>query len=402
MQSELLITPGFSMQGGQNQITFPANSVNHLQTAEYLDSWDWYQQTYGLYAFMKLTKRYEYNLHTISGSPLIWQPFSTCEFSPGNNIRSKKTTFTPDRVKLNERMCHDDLFNSCFEQMLTYGNGPVELDAEGTRMINMILEEIMYQSMVSARALLSTGGLYDLDAAGFDFEGTPADRIALLKLVYSSTSGWLTGFRDLAADGVAPHLNIAGVFNPANITAANYTATGGFRAIYDAVKAGAPKALQQLINNGPGVTNKGRRIGAVVVVSPTVYTWVVNTEIAEGAAVAQNKMRMAKTQINANTQGAPTFVYSIDGVPIVCANEIGTFDQYMAGDTYSCHIIASGNIQLGISFDSLNSNTNIGILVEQSQRAHDYGTTYFLAHGLFKAVLADHNLAAGSFVRHEL
>lgn len=400
--NELLITPGFSMTGGQNQITFAADSVNHLQRAEYLDSWDFFQQTYGLYSFMRLSKRLEYNLHTISGSPLIWQPFNTCEFSPGNNVRAKKTTFTPDRVKLNERFCHDDLFNSCFEQLINYGDSAgVELDAEGVRMVNEILQEVMYQSQVSARALLATGGLYDVNAGGFDFGATPADQIALFKAVYQTTSGWLTGFADLASAGVAPHLNIAGVFNPGNITAANYTA-GGFQAIHDAVRAGAPKALLNLINKGPGTTNKGRRIGAVGVATPAVYTWLVNSEIAESAQVATNKMRISKTMINNNGQGAPTYVYSIDGMPVICADELGTFDQYMAGDTYGYFIVASGNIQLGMSFDSLSPANPAAILVEQSMRAHDYGTVYYLAHALFKAVLADHNLAAGSFVRHEL
>src|SRR5690606_18882203 len=203
------------------------------------------------------------------------QPLNTCEFTPGNTIRNLKTDFKPDKIKLNEKMCWDELFGSCFEHLLTYGaGGEIELDAQGEQYINAVLEELMYQYTVGTRAVLATGGLWNISANNFDFGNTSAELIAALKRTYGTTQGWVAGFAQTAADGSAPHLNVQGIITPADILPGNHA--GGIVTVYDELKAAAPKKLLKLINKSGVRTTGGRVLRALFVQSPAVYNWTVN------------------------------------------------------------------------------------------------------------------------------
>ena len=394
----LLIAPGFQTNGTTDQITYPSPSLNAFTAAEYAETFGFFQRLYGFYSYMRLTKYRTYILNVIKGNPLVWFPLRNCDFEPGNTLRNVRRELSPDRVKLNEKICWDEMFGSCFEVLQDYdGDGPLELDAAGEQLMDTMLRELMYQATVGARALLATGGLYDISALNFDFGETPNDLIELMARSYNSTKGFVAGYVEAAQAGISPNLNVQGIIAQQDISTSNHAQ--GVLHVYDSLRSEGSKELTNLINVGSITTSKGRKLRAAFQVSAPIYTWVVNSFNAQSEEVATNNPRIRRERINVESEGVPEYVYFIDNTPVILAEEVNTFDQFMAGDTYFAQICQTGNIQLGTGFADLEGRDSVGMLVERSMRAEDHGTVRYLAHGLFKAALSDPNMAVATVVR---
>lgn len=393
----LHIAPGFQSEGFVDQITYPSKSLNAFTEADYAETFGFYQNLFKFYSYMKLTKMRTFVLNVIKGSPLVWYPLKSCDFEPGRTLGSTRRELTPDRAKLNEKICWDELFDSCFETLLDYNGQTIELDADGEKLINAMTSQLMYQATVGARALLATGMLYDIDAAGFDFGGVSNDVKEVFLKVYKTTKGFVSGYVEAAAQGITPWLNVQGVIAQQDISISNHAQ--GILHVYDSLRGEAPKELRNLINMGSITTSKGRKIRAAFQVSGTLFNWVVNSFNDQSEQVATNNPRIRREMVSNNGMGAPEFIYFIDNTPVIPAEEINTFDEYMAGDTYFAQIAATSNVQLGMSFDDLNGKDSVGMLVERSRRVEDYETVRYLSHTLMKSALSDPNLAVATVVR---
>ena len=125
--SQLIIKPNFNKLN--NQLAFPAGDLNFFMREEVQDSFGFYQREFGVYSYMRLNKNLQFVIHTIGGSPLMWQPHNSCGWNETGSLGIGRREFTPCRAKINESWCHDELFEGCFKHFLTWDpNRPVELD----------------------------------------------------------------------------------------------------------------------------------------------------------------------------------------------------------------------------------------------------------------------------------
>jgi len=405
--SLLKIAPNFIPEN--NQMFFSSKDLNSFQRAEYQDTFGFYQQNFGLYSFMRLNRMYKYIVHTPKGTPLVWQSYNSCNYDETGSLTIGQRELTPDPVYMNEKFCHDVLLDSAYEHFLQWGgDGDIDLNEEGQKMLNALIAELMSNAAYGARLSLTGGQLFGNTAAGvlgnnnINFDGAVTNNIKdLFYRTHPSVRGWVKLFVDMAAsDSQFSHLNMSGILPTQFDSTANFL--GDILDVYDQLRAGAPKPLQQLINRG-GIIQAGRQsFTPLFVVSDSMYAALIDAYNRESGLAATNRPRIVPRDVSPAGSAAPSIVYYLDNrVPVVPLCEVNGFDEYLTGQTHFAGIIASGNIQLGTSFTSVPmnvENADVGMIIERdtSFSNNTYGRYTFASHALMKAALADHQYAVAT------
>lgn len=158
--STLLIKPGFNRF--RQTLALPAKSLNALIRTEIFDNFNFYQRQFGVYGQLTLNRKQKWVIHSMKGTPLLWQTHKSCSWDPMGSIRIGRREFTPCNAKLNDSWCYDDMFDSCFEHFLNWsGRGALNLDANGIEVVNQMIQTLVENAMLGARLTLTAGQLHD-------------------------------------------------------------------------------------------------------------------------------------------------------------------------------------------------------------------------------------------------
>lgn len=389
MSSQLSIEPFYLPQ--ENAIAYSTSELNSIARNRYMDTFGYYQSVFNLFGYMRMTKKYKYQVHTIKGSPLVWQPLTNCSYEPTGSLSVGKKDITPDEVYMNEQFCHDELMDGCWEHFLNYTEGgDIELDPTGIAAFNLMTDELLANASLGHRLTLTSGQLYNVDTVAMNPAAT-AKQVDLFKRTHGTSRGWVKLFMDLSLSGY-PWLNKA-LVNASDFDQFGFT--GDILALYDEMVDLARKPLRKLINHG-GIIQDGRfGFFPLAVVSDSFFYAVKQKYLQIKASVATNEMRITKRRVEVPGMTHPVFVYYFDDmIPIIPLGEISGYDEYLAVDTHFFGLVASTNIQLGHNFGAVDLNiegTNIGVMIAKQTdiTQPNYGSYTWLSHGLMKAALGD-------------
>lgn len=398
MSAPLIIKPNFNRI--QNQASFPTNSINVFMQEELRDNFSIYQQKFGIFNWMRLNKMQKYVIHSMSGTPLLWQEHNSCGWDPVGSLFMNRRELEPCKAKINMEQCYDELFNSCFEHLLSWnGNGTITFDADATRIWNEITRKLAQGATLGAVHTLTVGQSYNYKNIEFNSK-TPDSIKEMFTKTAGTCKGWLELLKAMAAsNSIYKHMNHEGILIPEDFDGKNYTES--VVDVYDELKRRGPNELQCLVDEGS--VNSFDEVGtsAVLLVSNSLYRAVVQEF---------NEMCLSNTCLNPRLtrEACPTgggrniYIFSIDGVPVIPINAPMMYEKYFTGSSHFAVLTATGNISLGGSFANLpevNGNpANIGMIIEQGKNVQDMGKYYFLAHQLFSVSIADSNYVSATQV----
>lgn len=393
-----VVNPGFRMDN--QTLFFTSKDLNAFTRPTYVDNFGFFQDTFGVYSYMTLDKRGDFIVHKPKGVPLIWQPYNSCSIDATKNVVVRSDRITPERAYAFTTLCHDQLFDSCFEQLIRYNNGAApELDAEGNAVLAQLVDEITANMNLGARYILTLGQLHGNDNIDPD---QPVSIQELFTKTTTAARGWVPLFAALADDGHA-HLNIENLI-PASIHEDCKSGQIDVLDIYDKLECEAPKPLQNLINSGGVVqsnTTGQAQFRALFVVDGELHNSIARQYREQSAQIAQNNPRIAKEYITNPASGNPGWVYFIDDIPVIRLDDVNGYDQFLTSKTYFAGIIASGNIQLGMAYDSMPNDIETpgaSVLIQRNTNAStgSYGDYNMLAWNLFQVSLGDPNFAVAT------
>jgi len=329
----------------------------------------------------------------------MWQPYTSCSYSPTGSITIGTRELEPDPMYMKEMFCHDIFLESAYEHMIEYAtSGNVDLTPEGTMIFNQLIDELLANAAYGFRITAATGQLYNVDSVSYSPENT-ANITDLFKRTHGTIKGWLKLAKDLAA-AEYPWMDLP-VVAPSDFDATG-SFTGNILDLLDELKANARGPLRQLINRG-GIVQQGRfSFYPLVLVSTSYFNAIVDRYNFESTQVATNRTRITMREFGGETSPTPQRVYYLDGMlPILPVDDVNGFDPYLAGDTHFCGIVASGNIQIGASFTSLPQdveNNDMGVLIARDNDpvSNSFGQYAVLSHALAKTAIADPNYFVGA------
>lgn len=391
-----LIKPKFNSV--TSAVTFETSSLNSLQRARYSDDFGFYQSQFGVYSFMQLTKDLQYKIYYPKGSPLMWQTHNSCAWTPTQSLSMGENSITPCKVKINEQYCYDELFDSAFKGLLQWGGrSTVGMDSIGQQMVNDMVATIVENATVGARTVMVGGQVHALASVEYVDGASTTVREAFQKSS-AACAGWLKLVATL--DSTYSWLEQS-VIDADDVGADGATFTTNPLTLYDTLLTGAPAKLKAAITRG-GVRGFGSPYYPLFLVSPSVYMAVYNQWQTQNVTAATNKPRITRREFNVSDgRGGtrPIWVFYIDETVVVPVDEIDNYDEVVTGTSHFAYLTLSGVIQLGASFANIPSVTEsqVGVMVQMSQNAEDYGTYKFLAHALMGNAINDVDYITGSY-----
>lgn len=379
----------FPVQDGRG-FAFSTKEVNTIARQQYMDDFGLYQRLFGVFSYMKLNKLNKFTINNIKGHPLMVQPMNSCTIEPTGSLRIGSRELEAVSAVIKEKFCWDELLNSCFEHFLTWTEGgDVAMDENGMALFGQLMDEVQANAALAVRLSLTSGSFYDVNTVQYSAQNT-AELKSLFQRTHGTWEGWIKVAYD-AAQQEFPWLNSQVVdYNTEFDSAGNYT--GDISDLFDALKARAQKPFLKMINRG-GVNTGGRfSFTPLFVLSDSFYNSVITEWNALAAQPATNRTRLTE-QMVPNSGMIPQKVMYIDNIPIIPLSDISGFDQYIAANTHFAGIVASGNINLGLSFSDIPQNIENGIAMQfgrvDDMTRDDYGTYVFLSHMLGRAAIAD-------------
>lgn len=400
---EFLIKPRFSAL--RNALYFDTNSLNAIVRAEYSDRFGFYQNQFEMYSYMQMNSDLDYVIHYPQGTPLMWQTHNSCAWTPTGTLSMGQKTVSPCKAKINEQYCYDEWFNSTYRAFLEWSNNPtIGMSTAGITATNELTRTIVKNATLGARTTLSVGQLHDLASVTFEDGASSRIRDAFTRTA-STCQGWIQLVRALSA--THSHLETGDVdAGDISTDGATYTATaiGSVTALYDAIFSNAPTALQDAIIEG-GVGGFGSMFYPMFIVSPSIYRALNTDWLTQKTTAMVNEPRIEKRPYTVQTErGSRTIeVFFIDGTVVIPLHEVSYLDQYVTGTSHFAYLTLSGVIQLGSNFASLPvvNQSEVGVMMQMSEDAEDYGTHKFLAHALFASAINDTDYIAGSYAYAE-
>lgn len=389
--STFLIKPNFNRL--RNMLTIPADKLNMFLRTEIQDTLGFYQRQFGIFSYMKMTSTQKFVIHTLGGSPMMWQPHKSCAWEPTGSITTSNQELSPCKAKINEQTCYDELFSSCFEHLLQWnGNGPLNMGPVGMQVMNDLVRTVAENAALGARLTLTAGQMFDPATVNFNNKVSYELKTLFTKTV-GTCKGWVELLRDMGASSAAhAHLDVQGVFNTSDFSGKKFI--GNPLAVFDSLRDAAPMELTAVINEGGIAGSLDTDFRPLFLVSTSLYNAITEEYRKLCISVTCINPRLTRQEVSVSTsRGARTqYVYYIDDIPVIPISDISYYDRFLVGATHFAAITVSGNIGLGSSFDSIpdpSNGGNAGVMVQLSQEAKDYGTYYFLSHSLFSTVIAD-------------
>lgn len=392
-----------------SRLYFDTAELQSFQREEYMDTFGIYQSRFGLYNYMQMNQMHQYTVHTPKGSPLVWQPWTSCAYDQTGSLSIGKKTIVPTPIYMNEKFCQDELLDSVWRHHLRWeANGEMSETEQYRKVLGTLIDELQANAALGLRMTMTSGQLHgqlgQLNAGTTFDPNATVDVQSLFKKTHHAARGWVKLMADLAlSDARFAHLNIP------NLIANSYSTSGEWQgdimALYESLKDKAPAELKKLINRGAAATGGGAAVRAfrpLFVVSDNIYNSVITAYNAQQALTATNGRRITKQLIDG------VIAYFIDDIiPIVPIEEIAGYDQYLKGFTNFAGIIGSGVINLGGSFISLPNNIenkDVAMVIERdnSYSNNTHGMYTFVSHALAAAAISDARYAVATMQYVEL
>lgn len=388
------ITPQFTNNNDRPRLILESRDLNEVVLPQYLDDFGDIQSRYNLYNYLTINNRFKFRVHKLQGHPLMWQPHKSCNLEKTGSLNFGVNEVEPDPMYLLETNCVDEMFNSDFAHYVRYQNGQLDLEADGDALLSQVVDFIAKLASLNARNLAAAGDLYDEDFVKENLIKTlPVRVLDGFHKTYRTTKGWIRTVIE-SANAAGNHFkgaHVANIFNDKDFTPqGDYE--GSIVDIFDNLKRSASPSLRKLINKGSAAFAGVRPYRPLFVVSDAVYTALVGEYNANASLVAQNRERL--TRENVGAAGDPRYQFFIDGVPVVCLEDINAYDEYFDGQTYYAGFVTSGVVNFGLSFGNLAedvNNPNAALIVEQDWTISNgnYGQTSFSSFALMKAMISD-------------
>lgn len=391
----LNVKPNFNRV--KNTLTIPTKSLNVFLREEVQTNLGFYQSQFGVYSYMQMNKDQKFVLHSLRGTPFMWQPHKSCGWDATGSLRIGQQEVEPCKAKINEQFCYDALFDSCFQPFLNWdGRGLIKLDSQGIGMVNDMVKVMAENATLGARLTLTAGQLYDPSLVTFA-PNVPNEIKTLFGKTVGTCRGWIELLRTMAEKPQYAHMDVEGAFVPGDFSGKTYV--GDPVALYDYLMGRAPYQLQTMVNEG-GVAGSLDSASPMFMVSTSVYNKIAADYRTQCQSITCINPRLSKKDFTVTTTRGPRVhhVYYIDDVPVIPVSEAGYYDQYLTGATHLAVVTIAGNISLGASFANLPNvgDDEVAIMVQLSTDVKDYGQYYFASHSLFATLIADSDLIVGA------
>lgn len=399
---EFLIKPIFRQRS--NAIFFETTRLNALLRAEYQDNFGFYQQNFGVYSYMQMTSDLEFKIHYHTGVPLLWQPHNSCAWNPTQTLDMGTDTIAPCKAKINEQHCYDEHFGSIYREFLQWGGGPtVSFTAAGQQAIDDLVRTIVANASMGARLTLTAGQLHNLSSVEFN-DAVPTRIEQAFRSTVGTCRGWIELCRTLSTNPQYAHLE-AGYIESGDISSDGKSYTGATNTateLYDLYVAGAPGPLRDAIIEG-GTGGFGTTFYPIWIVSPSIHQAVYKDWLAQKESATQNQPRISVMQgtIPTGRGGTRTInTYMIDNTVVIPLSEVALWERFLKQTSHFAYLTISGCIQLGASFADLPlvNQAEVGVMMQISENAEDYGTHKFLSHALFATAINDTDYITGDYL----
>jgi len=400
--TNFVLEPTFAPELGG--LTFDVDRINAFMRAEYNDNFGFYQQNFGVYNYMQLTKDLQYKIHYMEGTPLLWQPHNSCSWDPMGNVQFGDKTITPCKAKMNVENCYDEMINTIYKAFLSWdASGRVDFDPQYIPVVNEFVRTIGANATLGARLTLTAGQLYDGVTEAFT-----ADLATDIQSMFKTSVGVCQGWIDLLEDSAATYSWLDGSFiDAADISSDGTQWVGDSRTVldlYDETFAGAPQALQDAIIEG-GIGGFGAQFFPLWLVSSSVWRAVDAEYKVQRATTATNLPRIEVETFQTQTPrgSRPVNVYKIDNTYVIPIHDPNHFTKYLTGTSHFQYLTLSGVVQLGTSFASLPvvGQSDVGMMVQISNQAEDLGKQKMVSHALFGTAINDVDYIAGNHIYAE-
>lgn len=394
---EFLIEPRFSALRGA--FYFDVEELNAFTRAEYQDKFGFYQRTFGVYSYMRLTRDLKYRIHYPKGTPFMWQTHNSCAWTPTGTLSMDTKVIEPCRVKINEQFCYDEFMEGAYKAYLEWTNGvTADLSDAGVVAVNELSRTIVQNATLGARMTLSGGQLHDL--ATIEFEaGVETNIRQAFERTAGSCRGWIELCNVTSQEAGKDHLQ-NGLIVAGDISADGKTWNKDFVEFYDEMVDAAPTPLQDAIMEG-GVGGFGDVYFPLMILGRAQYRGAYRAYLAqkETATVNEPRLRRESYQIETPRGQRTIYVLFIDETAIIPLHEIAVFDRYLTGTSHFAYLTISGVIQLGSSFAEIPvpGESEVGVMMQVSQDVTDLGTHKFLSHALLATALNDTDYISGDY-----
>jgi hypothetical protein len=387
-----------------NGLYFQTGELNELLEAEYNDNFGFFQQTFGLFSYMRLTRDMTYRIHFPQGTPLMWQPHNSCAWTPTGTLSMDTREVPPCKAKINEQMCYDEFMDSTYRAFLAWNQNPtVGFSPEGQAATDALVRTLQKNATLGHRMTLTGGKLHNLANVTFK-DGTPTRIEEAFRRTAGTCRGWIELLIETAAaDASKSHLD-NGSIEAGDISSDGKEFTGDVMALFDDQYDGAPQPLQDAIAQG-GVGGYSNTFYSLWLVSPSLNRAVYKAYQAQKENPLQNEPRIIREAFTIQTsRGArQIFVFRIDDTYVIPVDEIAEFDRFLTGTSHFAYRTISGVINLGSNYNTFATinNSEVAMMIQQSTNAEDYGTYKFLAHSLMATAINDTDYITGDYLYAE-
>lgn len=386
---DFIIKPRFDR--ANQTLTFATDKVNAFQSAAYMGTFGFYQQMFGVYGYMKLTKYLKYIVYYPTGSPLLWQAHNSCTWTETNTLGFGSLEIDPIRTKINEALCTVDTTTEVLRAFNDWnGDATTSLSAEGILMTNELTKTMIANATIGAQAQLVAGKVLAAESVS---SGTST----ALTTAFGYTKNVVTGYVKAAITAGGNLNDTTNLITAGDITSGVYT--GDVLDLYDAYVTNANAKLKMAIQIGAqfnAVT--GHATYPLWIVSESIFNAVYAKYEELKSSPMQNEVRIKA--VTTTYQGAEMTYYKIGNTVVVPEFAATAFTAVTDKKIHFAYLTLSGVIQFGCSFASIPEldSQNVAIRVQQGQRNEDFGRITFLAHALQAAAINDADYITGSAI----
>lgn len=398
MSEVVKIKPNFNRL--DRSLSFATRDVNYLLTEQVYDHFNFYQKTFGVYSFMRLTEDLKHRVFSMSAAPFAWQPHTSCSIDPLGVIRTNVRETTPVRATAMSKFCYDELFDSCFRVLLGWnGQGPVQMNAAGRRMFDQLLLKVLESMVLGARLSLTAGKLYE---GNLNFKDDVQTSIQnLMNSTVGTVQGWIDLVKTMAAtEPGSEHLNVPGLFTADDFDGDNYVGSeanivDSVLALVDKMRNSASVDLNSIMDQGGINDANGVSGNPIILASTYIYKAIAEAFRVQGTSALLQNPRLQQEM--RTWRGRQYKVYFIDGMPVIPIHDLNQYDRYLTTTTHLAAITLAGNINLGCSFTNIPAidAPGMAVRIKMSDDNEDYGNYTFRSDSLFSTILANSDYYVG-------
>lgn len=322
--------------GTINTIDVPRKTMQKAYAQKLITDRDFYQNQFGLYAFIPTGDHLEAKGFGIKAKPMLWQARGVngdCCYDVMGGTTTQSTEINTCPLVMAMNQCPDEVWNSCFEADIDPETNYIK-ETEAT-IFKLAIDAVAEMSVEALIGNLTVGGMLDFTTLTQPTNVSDKDWADVQK-VFNSCTGWLTSLMQYGKD-----CNVLGQLLPE---------------IPDGCIPGA--TLEEIFNQM--ICTAGREMRTAMTRSRKGYkpVFIVDPVIFSDVATYVRNCKSKSVQVNGNEltiggcfthemfnwNGDMYSVYYYDGIPIVPEDAITLFDPYTGVDTRSITLTLAGNI----------------------------------------------------------